>query len=328
MIGLSHRKGWLVEPRKDRWHQQPTALFGGVAIFVATLYGAGLLVERWGVEGRLDLLGLLFGASTIFLVGWLDDRRPMNPQAKFVGQMMAITPFLMGVGLQRMSEGFMIAIPLVFLWMLGISNAFNLLDNMDGLSAGVSAVVAGVLAGRAMLLGDPDVASLALSVVLACLGFLWFNCPPGRPARIFMGDCGSLFLGYMLAGLVTVGFWGNVRGAPQTAFLPPLIMAVPIFDTLLVIVRRRREGRAISQGGRDHSSHRLVYAGFSERGAVLSLVVLAAFTGGAALLVERSGSRVWFGVAFAVAAMGLGCLGVWLSRFSSQPRGVTLSQTA
>ncbi|MBM3463606.1 MAG: undecaprenyl/decaprenyl-phosphate alpha-N-acetylglucosaminyl 1-phosphate transferase [Armatimonadetes bacterium] len=317
MIVLSHRYGWLVQPRADRWHRRPTALFGGVAIFFTTLLAAGFLAQKWGFGGRLDLLGLLAGATVIFLVGWLDDVRPLNPQVKLVGQMTAITPFLMGMGLQRMSEGFMFAIPLMFIWMLALSNSFNLLDNMDGLCAGVAAVVACVLAGRAMYFDDVDMAGMASIVGLTCLGFLCFNFPFGRrSASIFMGDCGSMFLGYVLAGLVTTAFWGNVRGVPEMAFLPPLIMAVPIFDTALVIVRRRREGRAISQGGRDHSSHRLVYAGLSERMAVLTLMGLSALFGTAAVLVERSGPTPWMGATAALGAAFMLSLGVWLSRFT------------
>src|SRR5262249_6971892 len=154
-------------------------------------------------------------------------------------------------------------------WMLTLTNSFNLLDNMDGHSAGVATVIASLLTAYGLTHGAPLVAGLSALIAASCLGFLWFNFRIAEPARIFMGDCSSMFLGYMLAGLGVLSLYRETSAMLPACALSLLLMALPLFDTTLVIVRRKREGRAISQGGRDHSSHRLVYAGLSEKQSVL-----------------------------------------------------------
>src|SRR5207249_241005 len=175
-----------------------------------------------------------------------------------------------------------VAIALV--WLVGMTNAFNLLDNMDGLAATLAAIGCAYFAIDAVTT-HPNrmVLVLSLAVGLACLGFLPFNLRPGRPAAIFMGDSGSQVLGFALAALGVSSSWKAASSTVATLLLPVLILAVPILDTTLVTVVRLLEGRSIAQGGRDHTSHRLVYAGLSERRAVVLLGVISAALGATSL---------------------------------------------
>lgn len=282
VIALAHRRGWVAKPKVDRWHSRPTALFGGVAIFATFALGCAFLFGRLAV--RPDLLGLLTGGAVIFSVGLLDDRKPLNPMVKLIGQFMAVGPFLVGFLLTNHAPTFIFALPLLLFWMLTLTNSLNLLDNMDGLSAGTAATAAGLLAFYARQTGQTAEFSLAALLTLICLGFLVYNFRLKSSAKIFMGDCGSMFLGYLLAGLSAIAFSANHAPLITGIAAPLLLMAVPLFDTTLVVVIRKREGRAISQGGRDHTSHRLVYAGFSEKGAALTHFALTLLFGGAGIL--------------------------------------------
>ena len=320
MIALAHRYHWVVRPKADRWHQTPTALFGGVAIFGAFAIGCPLLLQHMGYQTRSELLGLILGGILIFVVGLRDDSRPLNPLVKMLGQIMAVTPFLIGCGLANMKPLFLFSIPLLVLWMLALTNAFNLLDNMDGLSAGTSVIIGGVLAVYAFLHGSQAAGMLSALVSAACLGFLAFNFRAKGPAHIFMGDCGSMFLGYMLAGLAVIGISDATSDLVARIGLPILIMALPIFDTTLVIIIRKREGRAISQGGRDHSSHRLVYAGLPDKKAVLLLYIVSLLAGAAALALTKWPRPFLPLVSVMTTAIALTWFGVFLSRFTGPPK--------
>lgn len=323
VIAVARKRKWLAQPRFDRWHERPTALYGGVAIFAAFALGAAAMARWPGYHDPYDILGLMVGGLTIFLVGLRDDIKPLNPLVKMAGQVLAITPFLVGGLLTYKAPAvtdFIIGLPVTVFWMLALTNAFNLLDNMDGLSAGTGAIIGLSLAACAYFGTPPAPLAGMLSAVMAaaCMGFLWFNFRPGRSAQIFMGDCGSMFVGYMLAGLTIVGVFRCAPDRMTAAALPLLIMALPIFDTTLVIIMRRREGRAISQGGRDHTSHRLVYAGLNEKQAVLVLYAVSALVGAtAALLMAVPNPKI--------AAVVLGCstvvmtlFGGYVSRYSGQ----------
>jgi UDP-GlcNAc:undecaprenyl-phosphate/decaprenyl-phosphate GlcNAc-1-phosphate transferase len=169
-------------------------------------------------------------------------------------------------------------------WLVGITNAFNLLDNMDGLAASLAAVSCAVFAVAAL---DQDSGELGLVIALAlggaCLGFLPFNLRPGRSARVFMGDSGSQVIGFGLASLALASSWTTAGATLTSIVLPLLVLAIPILDTTLVTVRRTLERRPVTQGGTDHSSHRLVYYGLSEQQAVAALTLLAALLGATAL---------------------------------------------
>jgi UDP-GlcNAc:undecaprenyl-phosphate GlcNAc-1-phosphate transferase len=320
MITLAQRREWVNKPKADRWSQTPTALYGGVAIVAAFAVGAVIALFLLATPQHYDLFGLFAGGILLFAIGLRDDVHPLNPLVKLVGQVVAIMPFLVGAGLAFTSKTFVLSIPLVLFWMLALTNAFNLLDNMDGLSAGTAAIVGTAIGAYSILHHMLLPGVLALLVTASCLGFLVYNFRLREPAKIFMGDCGSMFLGYMLSGLAVIAFCPVAPmsldlQAAQCA-LPLLIMAMPIFDTTLVVIIRKREGRAISQGGRDHSSHRLVYMGRNDKQAVGLLYGVSAVAGGAAILLGQvHNSAMVFG-AIVAEVLVLVYLGIYLNRFS------------
>ncbi len=277
MILAARRFGWVAAPRPDRWHSRPTALMGGVAI-VAGCVASWLVFGDWHSTSHL-----LLPAVGIFLLGLVDDRIRLSPHIKLIGQLVAAGVLaLTGVRFGAMPAA--ASFPLTFLWVVGITNAVNLLDNMDGLAAGVSAISALTLSAYCISEGAAGVVPIAMGLVGACLGFLVYNF---SPAKIFMGDCGSMFIGFTLASLSIAG---TNRSAPNlliSLLVPVAVLAVPIFDTTLVSVARTLNGRAISQGGRDHSSHRLFALGLSERGTVAVLYLLTALFGSLAVLATQ-----------------------------------------
>lgn len=268
---LARRIGVVAKPRADRWHRQPTPLLGGLAIA-----GAFLVVVPWGLVWHQQVAGILLGAALMVALGLWDDIAHLRPDIKLAGQMaIACVPVIAGVRVEIIPIA-ALAIPLAIVWIVGITNAFNLLDNMDGLAAGVAAVTAAALAVHATLLGQLQLAYVVAALGGAATGFLVFNV---NPARVFMGDCGSLLLGYTLA---TVALWGTHTMASNVILalaVPVVVMALPILDTTVVTLQRLWHGRSIAQGGRDHLSHRLVALGLSERQAVLILYAIAAGAG-------------------------------------------------
>ncbi|HEV2471216.1 MAG TPA: MraY family glycosyltransferase, partial [Chthonomonadales bacterium] len=315
------KNGWTSIPQKDRWESRPTAMYGGVAIFGAFVAGATVLEIRPGYHAQYDVLGLAVGGALIFAVGLWDDIHALNPLVKLCGQMFAITPFLVGGLLTYRppdANEFIFGLPITLFWMLALTNAFNLLDNMDGLCAGAAAIVAVSLAGCAFF-GTPPapLAATLMCLVAACaLGFLVFNFRRKGRALIFMGDCGSMFLGYMLAGLTIVGVFRCAPDRLTAAAVPLLIMSLPIFDTTLVIIMRKREKRSISQGGRDHSSHRLVYAGLSDKRAVVALLAVCAVNGALAVLLMALPQPALAVLAVLVVTAVMAGLGAYLGRQS------------
>ncbi len=273
--------GVVAVPKEDRWHRGRIPLLGGVAIVGAVLVVAVLLPplprQAW------TLLG---GATVLSLAGLIDDLRPLNPQAKFLIQLV-ITSVLVTAGLQLSITGYAAVDQLITLvWLVGVSNAFNLLDNMDGLAAGIGLIAAAFRCYFFLQDGNLAGAWLAGALAGALAGFLVFNF---QPASVFMGDTGSLFIGLMVSGLNVMGPFPYQRGTVAVLLLPVLILMVPLFDTAFVTVARTLAGRSVAQGGRDHTSHRLVALGLSERGAVLSLWAMALASGGVAVLSYRYG---------------------------------------
>ncbi len=269
--------GQVALPRSDRWHTRPTALLGGVAIFLSFL--ASVLAFCPLDRGLAVLCGA--GGAT-FLLGLYDDLRELPPQTKFIGQLI-IAAFSVGMGL-RFPLGEPVAGVLVSLfWLVGITNALNILDNMDGLSSGIALVASLSLFLFGRLYAAPEVELPALILAGSCLGFWIYNF---NPARVFMGDCGSMFLGYTLAGLSIVGARAGEASLASTGAgisnfilllaIPVAVLIIPIFDTVLVTFARVGNGRSPFQGGRDHTSHRLVLMGYSEVKTVLTLMAISA----------------------------------------------------
>jgi UDP-GlcNAc:undecaprenyl-phosphate GlcNAc-1-phosphate transferase len=293
-------------PRPDRWHETPTPSLGGVAIFLA-YFLAMLMFRSLSLDISVFLREpavhrLFLGSLVIFGVGLVDDLRPLPPYAKLIGQIAAAS-LLVKLGVHANLTGNpLIYIPATIAWVVAVTNAFNLLDNMDGLAGGIAFVAAAVLALLALDASSALPAATAALFAGAVLGFLVFNV---HPARIFMGDCGSQWIGFMLAGFTVLDTW---RSASDLVFLlitPLMVLAVPIFDTTLVTLNRKLHGRAVSQGGKDHASHRLAALGLSPRKTVAILWGLALLFGLIAVFAHLYAVRFWgivvgAGVVFAI----------------------------
>ena len=276
---FARRVGMVAKPKIDRWHKQPTAMLGGVAVWLAVAISYLVFVPH------TPHLWVVLRASTfLFLVGLMDDLFHIKPYQKLIGQVLGST-FIIYYGLSLpWTSSSSVNMALTIFWLIGITNAVNLLDNMDGLAAGIAVIASGFLALSFVNSGQFTEALMLATVGVALLGFLIYN---SNPASIFMGDCGSMLIGFFLASAALV----NVSGGRSRSFLPVLavpilVLFIPIFDTTFVTVLRKLAGRSASQGGRDHTSHRLVALGMSERHAVLMLYGLAGASGFLALLVQ------------------------------------------
>jgi UDP-GlcNAc:undecaprenyl-phosphate GlcNAc-1-phosphate transferase len=246
-----------------------------------------------GAAGAADLgvwAPVATAATAMFVVGVLDDRFQLSPLAKLVSSLI-IGAFLVFSVSREASDSLPVHTLLATVWFAGVCHAFNLLDNMDGLAGSLAVIAAAFFACDAWLQHEPTlvlVASVALG--LAVLGFLPFNLRPGHRALAWMGDSGSQLIGFTLATLGLASSYTVASSTVATLVLPVLILAVPILDTTLVTVVRLLEGRPVSQGGRDHSSHRLVSLGLSETEAVVLLALISAGLGATSLAYEAFGS--------------------------------------
>lgn len=279
---LAFRLGAVSGPKLDRWNVGSIPLLGGIAICAGTAVAAALFVEL-----DVTVLSILLIAGMMFAIGLLDDYFHMKPSTKLTAQIaVGCVALLLGITLTWTASP-TLNLLLTLIWIVGITNAFNLLDNMDGLAAGIAAIASLALA---LTIGEhaPALGVLTMSVGGACAGFLVFNF---KPASIFMGDSGSLFIGSMLALLAASAEASARTGIAATLLVPVLIMLIPIFDVTFVTVARKLSARAASQGGTDHSSHRLVAMGFSEREAVLLLYAFAAVAGALAVFLTRQYHR-------------------------------------
>jgi UDP-GlcNAc:undecaprenyl-phosphate/decaprenyl-phosphate GlcNAc-1-phosphate transferase len=270
--------GAVAHPKDDRWHRRPIPMLGGVAIFAA----AALSLAVAGDFSRAAWPALVAGAG-MFALGVVDDFVKLKPSTKLIGQIVVASMVVAFWPVPSWTSWPASNVLLAMLWIVTITNAFNLLDNMDGLCAGIAAI-AGLTCWTALV--DGSLAGYAAALTGASAGFLLFNF---KPASIFMGDGGSLFLGGSLAVLSMIG--GSSQ--PETSILsaiavPVFLLLIPIFDTTFVTLSRLLSTRSAAQGGRDHTSHRLVAMGFSERRAVLTLYLLAAGGGAAAVLGRNS----------------------------------------
>jgi len=297
------RAGAVVAIRPDRWHRRPTPTFGGVAIVGATIVAAVLAwmapdTPRPGAEIAL----VAAAAAILFLIGFLDDHRQVAPLTKLAVSIVAGTLLVAGLALTTgMARPWWQGVMLV-LWYAGVVNAFNLIDNMDGLAGGVTLVSTLALAALFGTEAGPAFAALLAALAGSAAGFLVWNA---KPARLFMGDCGSLFIGALLAG-TSLALLARPDTAPFENGLPLcLVFIVPLLDATFVFVLRRFAGRSATTGGTDHLSHRLVTLGLSERAAVAALYGLGA-AGAAAAWFVKVGGAAGLVVAAAVAVVSAG----------------------
>lgn len=288
---IAFKLGLIAMPRQDRAHQQPTAMMGGVAIFLGASIAlilvaliASQFLDSW--RNLDELAAILAGATVMSLIGLWDDRVRLRPGIKFTLQAIAVIfPIAAGVYVRLPIPDF-INIALTALWILYVTNAVNFSDNMDGVAAGISAISAAFFTLIAAMNGQFLVAGLAAAVMGACLGFLRYNLPLPR-ASIFMGDAGSLFLGFILAILgIKLRFPDNTNIV--TWMVPLIVLGVPLFDTTMVFVSRFRRGVSPLQGGIDHTSHRLLRAGLGVLGASLALDLATGALGMMAIFVTQA----------------------------------------
>jgi UDP-GlcNAc:undecaprenyl-phosphate GlcNAc-1-phosphate transferase len=277
----ARRFGFVAAPKSDRWHKKPTAMLGGVAIWLSVVLVSSVfsLQITYGKQ-------ILLASSFLFLVGLVDDLIHVKPYQKLIGQILGAA-YVVYYGLTLpWTNSKLLNMALAIFWLIGITNAINLLDNMDGLASGIAIIAAGFLALSFGNTGQFTEALIMLIFAGGLLGFLVYN---SNPASIFMGDCGSMFVGFFLASSALINLsGGRSRSLVPVLAVPILILFIPIFDTTFVTVLRKLSGRAASQGGRDHTSHRLVALGMSERHAVLMLYGFAALSGVLAILVQRT----------------------------------------
>ena len=279
---LARRIGLLDQPGGRKIHGSPMPLLGGLAIYGAFVI-ALLLFPGWP-QYILELGSILVGATWLAIVGFIDDRNGMSPWIKFPAQFLAAAVVILsGVHI----DIFHSVIPDTFLttlWIVGIVNAINFLDNMDGLAAGISAIAAASFFLLAASQGQELVGALSAALCGAAIGFLIYNF---NPATTFMGDMGSLVLGFILSVLaIKLHFYA--QSLVVTWIIPVLVMGMPLFDTSLVIFTRLREGRSLVRGAKDHTSHRLAILGFSQRQAVLTHYGVCIVLGLLALVVSQT----------------------------------------
>jgi UDP-GlcNAc:undecaprenyl-phosphate GlcNAc-1-phosphate transferase len=279
-------RGFSASETETRWHTGRTPATGGLAICGGLLAGVAA-AYAFGGGSRTELV-LVVGAVLACLLGLRDDAIPFAPKVKLCGQI-AIAVGGAAAGLAPDWAPAWIGIPLAAFVLVAAMNSVNLLDNIDGLSSGTTAVAAGgVAAAGSIAFGAAPLAALALCG--ACIGFLPFNYRPGRKALLFMGDSGSHLIGFALGGAVLMLAGAGSFGVAHSLVAPALLLAVPALDTSLVMIVRRLEGRPLSKGGRDHLSHRLVYTGLSDAAAVATLVGIGAACAAVACAVLRLGS--------------------------------------
>lgn len=301
---LAIKNSWLAQPREDRWHTKPIALHGGVAFCPVFFIGFSIIFSEaiLSTDGSLTGLwseqvwvkqsvALLLGSLMMFILGWLDDLYCFKPVTKLLVQLLAASLYINAGGVITLTGFELLDIGITYFWFIGITNAVNMLDNMDGLSSGV--VIISTLFLVLLMNSQGGSTALAMSAAILLIGvlsgFLMFNYPP---ARIFMGDSGSLVIGFMLAALAVPGEYNGllvlaeneaVFGPVLAILIPSTVLAVPILDTTLVTLTRKWRAQKASQGGQDHASHRLVMLGFSQRKALWILYVLAMLGGLVAL---------------------------------------------
>ncbi len=305
---VAHRLGYIARPKEDRWHKKPTALFGGVAIVLATL---AVVLAAGAVT--MELWELVACGVAIAAFGLIDDLLRLKASTKLIIQIVVASALLFFGFRLNWTQSLVGDAMLTLFWIVGITNALNLLDNMDGLCGGVTLVAGGFLLVGFARQPDMGPAALYLATLLgATAGFLVYNV---HPASIFLGDAGSLFLGFNLAALTLLSRPEAVgkSGVLSAVAAPVLLLLVPILDTTLVTAARLLSGRRPSQGGRDHSSHRLVAVGLSEPRAVATLCMLAAAGGAASLLLQRR-DQSWPLIVSLTFVLGMIIFAVYLAR--------------
>ncbi len=298
VIWFARKTGALDKPNQRKVHKKPIPRIGGLGIWLSFMIAILIVNSYTDVpdEQEFELIGLLVSSTLIVILGLIDDYTDLPAKAKLLGQIVAACVLVVGFGVRVdfITDPFgdyifleYLAIPLSVFWVVGITNTVNLIDGLDGLAAGVSTIAAITICLVAL---QQDI--LFIAVVTACLagsavGFLYYNF---NPARIFMGDSGSMFLGFMLSGISIIG---AVKAATTIALIVPILaLGLPIMDTTFAIVRRYRGGVPIFKPDKGHLHHRLLDLGFTQRQAVLLMYVISAMLGLSAVALTEVSSQI------------------------------------
>src|SRR5882762_548001 len=332
---VSNARGWIHEPKSDRHiHTMPVPRLGGIAIYfsfmsvvIAAMVIPRLMGSGWPLNGR-TMAGLLGPGALVFLLGTWDDVRSLNARWKLAVQTVAaVWLYAGGYGVHNLglihggqALEWMYCLPLTVLWVLLITNAFNLIDGLDGLAAGSALFSTMVVFVMSLIAPNPLVALFAVTLAGATLGFLRFNF---HPATIFLGDSGSLFIGFMLAGLALAG---SQKAPTIVAVAIPIVsLGFPILDVALAVIRRFLAGKPLFDGDKSHIHHKLVRRGLSQRDAVLTLYAVTAGFGFLSLVLLQQRRAI----ALVLAVMGIGIfLGVQQLRYQEFAELLSVLQRA
>lgn len=289
--------GVVDQPDHRKVHTRIMPRLGGLAIYISFAICFFLFIPL-----TKEALGIFIGGTIIVITGVLDDKYQLSPKAKMLGQLIAaVVVVSMGLRVEFINLPFegqvyfkWLSIPVTIFWIVGVTNAVNLIDGLDGLAAGVSGIAIAATMIMAFLMGNTLAILLSVILLGSVIGFLYYNF---HPAKIFMGDTGALFLGFSLAALSILGF----KQLTVIAFLVPiLILGVPLSDTFFAIIRRIVNKKPISEPDKNHLHHCLLGMGLSHRGAVLAIYMISAVFALSAVLFSQS--TLW-GAAIIVGAV-------------------------
>ncbi|MEA3337460.1 MAG: MraY family glycosyltransferase [Chloroflexota bacterium] len=300
---VAWRFGFVDQPSFRKVHSAPIPRLGGVAIYLGFIIALLVLQTRFRIN---EAIGILIGATLVSIIGGIDDRNPVKPFQKLAVQALAAGILIFsGVRIGIFQQEWL-NITVTMLWVLGITNALNFLDNMDGLSAGIATIAAAFFLILASLSDQYLVGAMSAALLGACIGFLIYNF---NPASIFMGDSGSLFIGFILAALaIKLRFPDNTHFV--TWMVPVLVLALPIFDMTMVIISRLRRGKnPLTTPGKDHISHRLARLSGSRREAVLICYLIAGACGMVAIFITTASIPLGYAVGLGMAVLGI--IAIW-----------------
>ncbi|MCX5686634.1 MAG: MraY family glycosyltransferase [Candidatus Omnitrophica bacterium] len=296
---------YLDYPRDNKVHAHPTPLLGGVAMFIA-FFIAILMKEQ--VVALPQIRAILSGSFILLIIGLIDDKMGMMPNFKLLGQFLAaMVAIKAGLRVDFISN-YYLSVIFTYIWIIGITNSFNLLDNMNGLSAGIAGIASLFFGIISFLDGQLITSTVSFALAGCAFGFLKHNFPR---ASLFMGDSGSLVLGYVLASLAILGKWKSYI-LTTSLMVPVMVLGYPIFDTALVSIIRIIEGRSIFQGRRDHSSHRLALLGLKRYRTVLAIYGVCICLGLSAVIVTMVHWTIGIGLGILV-FISMSALGIRLS---------------
>lgn len=318
-IRLAKKYGFIDIPKDERrMHKKPIPVSGGIAMYAATMIGILLFIDI-----NREIISLMIGSTIIVACGLIDDKTEMKPKTKLLFQVLASVIMVVGgsrvefftnpfpIGETVIFLG-LLSIPITIFWIVGITNTVNLIDGLDGLAAGVSLICSVSLMIIANDFGYTNVSIIAALLAGACLGFLPYNF---NPAKIFMGDTGALFLGFMLSYISVEGIMKSA--AALTIIVPVLILGVPVFDTTFAMVRRKLSGKKIMQADKGHLHHRLLALGLTQKQTVLILYAISVIFGLLAIVVSEVDAKTGFFISLLVIAGIIG-IGIFSGMFKSK----------